>query len=194
VKSLQGMSNANKFDRELLLVALVFACFFMVGTEPLLGNDFGEGKPCGNRNTTICTIELWLSHEHKKENKVIRDLLKENSLKVIRKTIQYWRARGGHPPTNLAIGKAISAEDGRLAIDLAILLNDRVDQLVLQTLNPPNYVAIGTSAWDEKSLISITPGELQQLRDPKLNTTEFQRLYIDLTGESNRNFRRNPFY
>ena len=175
-------------------VSLVFAYFFVSSIDPLLGNDLGKKKLCGNRNTTICTIEIWLAHEHKKENKVIRSLLKENSLKVIRKTIQYWRARGGHPPTNIAIGKSVSAEDGRFAIDLALLLNDRVDRLVIQALNPPNYVAIGTSAWDEKSLISITSDELQQLRDPKLNTVEFHRLYIELTGESNRSFGKDPFY
>ena len=145
-------------------------------------------KPCGKRKTTICTIELWLSYEHKKEDGAIRKLLKENSLKVMRKTIQYWRARGGHLPTNIGIGKSISAGDARFAINLAIILNDKIEKLVLQALNPPNYVAIGTSAWDEKSLIPITPEDLQRLRDPGLNNEQFQKLYAELTREKKSTF------
>ncbi|NIR55198.1 MAG: hypothetical protein GWM98_12825, partial [Nitrospinaceae bacterium] len=51
--------------------------------------------------------------------------------------------------------------------------NDNVNGLIFQRLNPPHYVAIGTSAWDENSEAKITPEQLKQLRDPKLTTAEF---------------------
>ena len=147
-----------------------------------------EKKPyipsgCKIEKTSICTIEIWLARKHKKNNREIRKMLKNESIKVIRNTIQYWPPRGGHPPTNIAIGHALTAEDARWAIDLALKLNDNIDGLIFQRLNPPNYVAIGTSAWDDKSETKITPKQLEQLRDPKLTTKEFHALYVKLTGE-----------
>jgi len=55
----------------------------------------------------------------------------------------------------------------------------------LQRLNPPFYVAVATSAWDDNSETKITPEQLEQLRDPKLTTREFHALYVKLTGEAN---------
>jgi hypothetical protein len=138
---------------------------------------------CQIEKTTICTIEIWLERKHKKNNRDIRKMLKSESIKVIRNTIQYWPPRGGHPPTNIAIGRSLTAEDARWVIDLALRLNDNINGLVFQRLNPPNYVAIGTSAWDDKSETPITPEQLAQLRDPKLSTKEFHALYVKLTGE-----------
>jgi len=139
---------------------------------------------CDNPKTTICTIEIWLSHQQKKRDKELRKFLKSRSLKVLRHTIQYWKPRGGHPPTNVAIGSGLSVEDARFVIDLAIEYNDKVDMLVIQSLNPPNYVAIATSAWDEKSQIPITEKDLEALRDPKLSTAQFHELYRKLTDEA----------
>ncbi|MBT3921369.1 MAG: hypothetical protein HOF21_02220, partial [Nitrospina sp.] len=98
--------------------------------------------------------------------------------------IQFWRRGNGHPPTNIAIGSAISAKDARMAIDIALKYNDKVDTLILRPLNPPNYVAIATSAWDEESEVSIKPEDLKRLRDPKLTTEEFHSLYYELTNEA----------
>ena len=138
---------------------------------------------CKIEKTTICTIEIWLERKHKKNNRDIRKMLKGESIKVIRNTIQYWPPRGGHPPTNIAIGWKLTAEDARWVINLALELNDNITGLIFQRLNPPHYVAIGTSAWDDKSETPITPEQLAQLRDPKLTTKEFHALYIKLTGE-----------
>lgn len=138
---------------------------------------------CQIEKTTICTIEIWLERKHKKNNRALRKMLKSESIKVIRNTIQYWPPRGGHPPTNIAIGRSLTAEDARWVINLALELNDNITGLIFQRLNPPNYVAIGTSAWDDKSETPITPEQLAQLRDPKLTTKEFHALYVKLTGE-----------
>ena len=138
---------------------------------------------CKIEETTICTIEIWLERKHKKNNREIRKMLKGESIKVIRNTIQYWPPRGGHPPTNIAIGRSLTAEDARWVIELALKLNDNINGLIFQRLNPPYYVAIGTSAWDDKSETKITPEQLEQLRNPKLTTKEFHALYVKFTGE-----------
>lgn len=98
--------------------------------------------------------------------------------------MQYWKPRGGHPPTNIAIGSGLTAEDARMVIDLALEYNDEINGLIHQRLNPPNYVAIATSAWDDNSETPITPDQLAALRDTKLTTEEFHRLYRELTKEA----------
>ena len=139
---------------------------------------------CDTSITTICTIEMWLSHKQKKKKKDLRSYLKSKSIKVLRHTVQYWKPKGGHPPTNIAIGGGLNAEDARLVIDLALQYNDEINGLIHQRLNPANYVAIATSAWDDNSETIITPDQLAALRDPKLTTEEFHRLYRELTREA----------
>ena len=157
--------------------------------------ESGTYQPnCDTNKTTVCTIEMWLAHQHKKNNREIRKFLKSEQLKVLRHTIQYWKPKGGHPPTNIAIGSMVSARDARLMIDIAIKYNDKVDRLILRPLNPPNYVAIATSAWDEQSEILITPEDLEKLRDPKLNTQQFQALYAELTNEVENVKKNAKFY
>ncbi len=166
----------------LLLTALWFA-FAPLNT--VFAEADKKSSPCGERPTTICTIEIWLAHKQKKQNREIRKFLKSQNLKVLRHTIQYWKPKGGHPPTNVAIGSGLSAEDARLVMKMAIKYNDKIESLVLQALNPPNYAAIATSAWDEKSQIPVSPEELEKLMDESLTTEEFHKLYITLTKEEN---------
>jgi hypothetical protein len=167
------------------IVYLTVLCLLSFST--ILFPTYSESetyKPsCDTSKTTVCTIEMWLAHKHKKNNREIRKNLKSKQLKVLRHTIQYWKPKGGHPPTNIAIGSMVSSEDARSMIDIAIKYNDKVDRLILRPLNPPNYVAIATSAWDEQSEVLITPEDLQKLRDPNLNTQQFQTLYAELTNE-----------
>ena len=179
--------------RLVFLTTLFLMIFF-----PLLSQVYAESrgyKPsCNTKKNTVCTIEMWLAHKHKKNNREIRAFLKSKSLKVLRHTIQYWRPKGGHPPTNIAIGSLVSAKDARLMIDIAIQYNDKIDGLILRPLNPPNYVAIATSAWDEQSEILITPEDLEKLRNPKLTTKEFQALYAELTNELENVMKGAKFY
>ena len=175
------------------LVALFLLSFTLISLPAFA--ESGVYKPnCDTNKTTVCTIELWLAHKHKKKNREIRKFLKSKQLKVLRHTIQYWKPKGGHPPTNIAIGSMVSARDARLMIDIAIKYNDKIDRLVLRPLNPPNYVAIATSAWDEQSEVLINPEDLEKLRDPKLNTEQFQALYAELTNEVENAKKRDAFY
>ncbi|MBC8287746.1 MAG: hypothetical protein H8E42_09785 [Nitrospinae bacterium] len=181
----------------ILAVCLVGVIVMLAGSSFAVSKEYlfpgPEYKPpCDTSERTICTIEIWLAHKHKKQKKEIRGFLKSKSLKVLGHTIQFWRRGNGHPPTNIAIGSAISAKDARMAIDIALKYNDKVDTLILRPLNPPNYVAIATSAWDEDSEVSIKPEELAKLRDPKLTTEEFHSLYYELTNEAG--VQRDKFY
>ena len=155
----------------------------------------GGSKPqstCDTSQTSICTIEVWLAHPQSTKDAEIREFLKGKSIKVLRKTIQYWKPTGGHPPTNIAIGGGVSAEDARMVIGLALKYNDKIEYLILQRLNASNYVAIGHSAWDENSQIPVTAEGLKRLMDPKLTAAEFHALYVELTGE--KSIPVKPFY
>ena len=180
--------------KKIVSLALLFLLNFTLISLPAFAES-GVYKPnCDTNKTTVCTIELWLAHKHKKKNREIRKFLKSKQLKVLRHTIQYWKPKGGHPPTNIAIGSMVSARDARLMIDIAIKYNDKIDRLILRPLNPPNYVAIATSAWDEQSEVLINPEDLEKLRDPKLNTQQFQALYAELTNEVENAKKRDAFY
>ena len=174
------------------------AVLFLLSLTSILLPEFTESgayqPSCDTSKTTVCTIEMWLAHKHKKDNREIRKFLKSKQLKVLRHTIQYWKPKGGHPPTNMAIGSMVSAKDARLMIDIAIKYNDNIDRLILRPLNPPNYVAIATSAWDEQSEVLITSEDLKKLRDPKLNTQQFQALYAELTNEVENAKKSAKFY
>ena len=182
--------------KRLMMVCLLGFFVMFTGSSLAVSKEYlfpssSYKPPCDTSKITICTIEIWLAHKHKKQKKELRGFLKSKSIKVLNHTIQFWRPKGGHPPTNIAIGSAVSSEDARMAIDFALKYNDRVDLLVLRPLNPPNYVAIATSAWDELSQIPIKPEDLERLRDPKLTTEEFHSLYYELTNEGNV---QNKFY
>jgi len=180
--------------KKIVSFALLFLLNFTLISLPTFAES-GVYKPnCDTKKTTVCTIELSLAHKHKKKNREIRKFLKSKQLKVLRHTIQYWKPKGGHPPTNIAIGSMVSARDARLMIDIAIKYNDKIDRLILRPLNPPNYVAIATSAWDEQSEVLINPEDLEKLRDPKLNTEQFQALYAELTNEVENTKKRDAFY
>jgi len=173
----------------LVVCAIALLTSLPVGANPGSAGQTAEAQApdriCGKGLTTICTLEMWLAHKHKKSNRAIRQVLKDKSIKVLRHTIQYWKPRGGHPPTNIAIGRNLSAADARWVIDLALKYNDRIEGLIFQALNPSNYVAIATSAWDDRSETPITQGELERLRDPQLSTSDFHALYTSLTNEKN---------
>ena len=182
--------------KRLMVVCLLGFFVMLTGSSLAVSKEYlfppsSYKAPCDTSKTTVCTIEIWLAHKHKKQKKELRSFLKARAIKVLNHTIQFWRPKGGHPPTNIAIGSAVSAEDARMVIDFALKYNDRIDLLVLRPLNPPNYAAVATSAWDEMSQIPIKPEDLERLRDPKLTTEEFHSLYYELTNEGNV---QNKFY
>ncbi len=123
--------------------------------------------------------EIFLAREIKgREAELRREL---ESISITRVRIQYHRM--GHPPRNLAIGKNVPAPVAREVIRLANRYNDGIRFLLPQIRFFPDYVAIGSSAFDEASNIPIAPEDLARLQDPALSSEEFHALYRQLTGE-----------
>ena len=50
----------------------------------------GVSRGCQIDHTTICTIEVWLEHKHKKDKQALRKMLKDKHIKVLHHTFQFW--------------------------------------------------------------------------------------------------------
>ena len=135
-----------------------------------------ENRPLDNSKILV---ELFLAKERKADLAKIKEKLGRASITRIR--AQFFRL--GTPPDNIAIGKDIPASVARLALQLAVDYNVGVNYLLPEFRFFPLHIAIGTSAFDEKSQIPITAEDLKKLRDPSLNTSQFHALYRSLTGE-----------
>ena len=86
------------------------------------------------------------------------------------------------PPTNLGIGRCVSAEEGRLAIEKAIEYNGGIDYVIMQEFMPHHWAMVGTTDLAELTFIKITPEDLKRLSDPSLSTAQFQALYRKLAA------------
>lgn len=118
-------------------------------------------------------VEVFLAKNHTKESEAIEKGFGEASVRNVR--FQYFRA--GRPPANIAIGGTVPAPIARLAIRLAGEYAEGIQFIVPQPLLPTTWIGIGTSAFDEKNLIPISPENLKRLSDPSLSSKEFHALY-----------------
>jgi hypothetical protein len=139
----------------------------------------GSEDPAANSKILV---EIFLAPDRRGDLDVIEKALEAVSITRIR--TQFFRL--GHPPENIAIGKNVPAPVARLAIRLAVTHNGGVKYLLPQFRFFPEHIAIGTSAFDEASQISIRPEDLDRLSDPALTTSQFHALYQHLTGEDKR--------
>jgi hypothetical protein len=156
-----------------LLAPLVYPVFGL----PALAGAAGEGTSSDRQKDIL--VEIFLARERKPQ---LETLQKEfTALSVTRVHVQFFKL--GHPPENFAVGPKTPADVARLALQVADRYNDGVKYILAQYRFFPNQVAIGTSAFDEKSQIPITPEDVKRLADPKLTTEQFHTLYRHLTGE-----------
>ena len=129
-------------------------------------------------------VEMFLAREHKER---LNEIKAEFDHALIRRfRIQFFRL--GHPPENIAFGRNVPADLARLAIQIAHTYNDGIKFILAEFRFPVNYIAIGTSAFDEASQIPIAPEDVKRLSDPSLTTPEFHALYRELTGEVKQQF------
>ncbi|MGH7274069.1 MAG: hypothetical protein ACREIQ_06425 [Nitrospiria bacterium] len=127
-------------------------------------------------------VEIFLAVQQK-EN--LTKIKKEfEAFSITRVKGQFFRL--GNPPENIAIGRNITAPVARLAIQMAITYNRGIKYLLPEERLSPNYIAIGTSMFDESFQIPISPEDLKRLSDPALTTPEFHTLYRHLTREDRR--------
>jgi hypothetical protein len=170
--------NSNRFIGGVILFCGLTAfqppCF----SDPYLLISQSEDPQNREVNKKIL-VEAFLSSEQRKNRETFKKELE--AVSITRVTIQFFRL--GHPPQNIAIGRNVPGEIARLAIRLAVTYNQGVKFLLPQYRFSHDYIAIGTSAFDESSQIPIRPEDLEQLSDPDLSTPEFHALYQKLTGE-----------
>ncbi len=124
-------------------------------------------------------VEIFLARDQKTHWEAIRKEFE--SVSIVKVRPKFFPL--GHPPENIAIGKNISAPIARLAIRLAVTYNRDVKLLLPEKRLAANYLAIGTSIFDESFQVPITPEDLRRLSDPALTTEQFHLLYRRLTGE-----------
>jgi hypothetical protein len=153
---------------------------FLVGIL-LLGASAPEALKDQEDNSKIL-VEIFLAAQHKENLAKIKKEFEDFSITRVR--AQFFRA--GNPPQNIAIGKNIPAPVARLAIKVAITYNRGIKLLLPEERLSPNYIAIGTSMFDELFQRPISPEDLERLSDPSLNTSQFHALYRHLTGEDKR--------
>lgn len=140
-----------------------------------------EGSEDPQINSKIL-VEIFLAAQQK-EN--LTKIKKEfEAFEITRVRAQFIRV--GNPPENIAIGRNITAPVARLAIQMAITYNQGIKYLLPEERLSPNYIAIGTSMFDELFQIPISAEDLKRLSDPTLTTPEFHALYRHLTGEDRR--------
>jgi len=128
-------------------------------------------------NPTSILVEVWLSPENRKDADAIKQKFQAVSITNVR--FQFFRA--GRPPVNIAIGRDVPSSIARLSFDLAIRYNRGIHYLIPDVLLPANYIAIGTSAFDETRQIPITQENFKELSDPGLATEQFHQLYHTLS-------------
>jgi len=86
------------------------------------------------------------------------------------------------PPSNLGIGKCVSAVVGRAAIQAATTQGTGVTRLIRQDILPHRWVKIGSTDTAELAWIAISADDLKRLTDPVLTTEAFQSLYRELAA------------
>ena len=95
----------------------------------------------------------------------------------------------GHPPTNIAIGRRVSADIARLTIRLANTYNGGITKLLPEERLAPDYIAIGTSIFDELFQYPVSQEDVDRLADPALTTEQFHELYRKLADINRRAYR-----
>jgi len=153
----------------------------LLGGILLLGMSAPEESKDQEDNSKIL-VEIFLATQHKQNLAQIKKEFESFSITNVR--AQFFRA--GNPPQNIAIGKNITAPVARLAIKIAIDYNRGIKMLLPEERLSPNYIAIGTSIFDELFQVAISPEDLERLSDPSLTTSQFHALYKHLTGEDKR--------
>lgn len=124
-------------------------------------------------------VEIFLSQEHKKDVDPIKNEFKKFSISKVRP--QFFKL--GNPPENIAIGKNVPVSAAQSAIQLALNYNQGIKFIIAEKRVAADYLAIGTSMFDERYQIRISPDDLKKLSDPSLTSSQFHEMYRHLTGD-----------
>ncbi|HET6465055.1 MAG TPA: hypothetical protein VFH55_05525 [Nitrospiria bacterium] len=161
----------------LLLPILLLVAFFLIRADRPRAETVYDCNAAENRDKPT-TIEIVLAQKWKGQvNEIKHDLGSETAgIKVRLKFFPFL-----DPPTNIGIGKCVTAENGRRAIGEAVHYLGKVDKVIRQDILPHHWIMIGSTDVAELAWIPISPGELTRLTDPALSTEQFQTLYRQLS-------------
>ncbi|MEC4677192.1 MAG: hypothetical protein VST69_00365 [Nitrospirota bacterium] len=173
------MNFLNKKSAGRLVLLILLAVLFVV--EDANAFFAKESYVCdaeGNKEIKT-TLELKLAKKkyRKKKRELKKELQESTGLKVRLVFFPFL-----DPPMNLGIGKCVSAEEGRLAIEKAKQFNRGVDRVIMQEFMPHHWIKIGATDLAELTFIPITPEDLERLSDPSLSTESFQSVYRELSA------------
>ncbi len=173
-----------------LLCATLVSCILTLGhagsaesaeTLPIPITPVAEGEDHQTGNSKIL-VEIFLAKERKSDLDAIKKEFMAVSITKVRP--QFFKL--GNPPQNIAIGRNVPADVARLGIRLANTYNRGIKFLLAEERLAADYLAIGTSIFDESFQIPISPDDLERLSDPSLTTLQFHTLHRHLTGEDKR--------
>ena len=157
-----------------LIFSLVLAAWALPAAAQEAANDPGK-----------ILVEISLSLDHKSDLDAIkREFASVGITKVRHKIFQ-----AGHPPTNIAIGRNVSADIARRAIRIANTYNRGITKLLPEERLAPDYVAIGTAIFDELFQYPVSPTDVERLNAPDLTTGQFHELYRSLADINQRPYR-----
>lgn len=130
-------------------------------------------------------VELSLAKDRKGDLEAIKRAFADVGVVKVRAII----FQAGNPPTNLAIGRNVSAPIARLAIQLAQTYNRGITLLLPEERLAPHYIGFGSSIFDELFQYPVTPEDVKRLADPALTTDQFHALYRQLADINTRRTR-----
>jgi hypothetical protein len=130
-------------------------------------------------------VEISLSKDRKGDLDAIKQAFAKVGVTKVRAIV----FQAGNPPTNVAIGRNVSAPIARLAITLAEQYNRGITLLLPEERLAPHYIGFGSSIFDELFQYPVTPEDVKRLADPSLSTDEFHALYRQLADINTRRAR-----
>jgi hypothetical protein len=175
--------NAQQIARN-GLAGVLFLSVLLLGSASVSAGS-PDRSTTADRNPSKILVEISLSLDHKKDV----DAIKREFAAVGISKIRHKVFTVGHPPRNIAIGRNVSAPIARLVIRLAQTYNDGVSLLLPEERLASNYIAIGSSIFDELFQYPITEDNLTSLADPNLTTDQFHTLYRQLANIERRPYR-----
>lgn len=169
----------GRYPMKILRIFSIFLTVFLVLSRAgsLSAETVYDCNAAENRDKPT-TIEIVLAQKWKGQvDQIKRALGSETSgIKVRYKFFPFL-----DPPTNIGIGKCVTAENGRRAIGEAVRYLGKVDKVIRQDILPHHWIMIGSTDVAELGWIPISPEDLTQLTDPALSTEQFQTLYRQLS-------------
>ena len=154
----------------------------LIQANDLAADTVYDCKAKENRDTPT-TVEIVLSQKWKGQIEEVKRSFTSGT-EAIKIRVKFFPFL--EPPTNIGVGKCVTAESARLAIRAAIKYSGNVDRLILQDILPHHWIKIGSTDLPELTWIPISPNDLARLTDPVLTTDQFQDLYRQLATQKER--------